>query len=226
MSDKPFDFKQFVKDIAENVETGGQLFKNGQIFSISAKDIKDFMTKVEEDIKREQIKEDNEKFKKHIDEINRKPAYKKFQGLNDLIDSTISNIKEDQKKQSPNDNDFTGVIDQIILDDLKKIADEYPLTEIRTDDGINKEILISVPGFSKNDIIVRVEGTQLKVQGFPSENSVRVTKDNSKVFIRPFTKLFSIKEFSKVEALYNNGFLGIFVFEPKVQDTAYNVEIK
>lgn len=51
-----FNLKQLIKDITENIEAKGNQFVNGNIFSISQKDIENFITEVKAEIDAEELK--------------------------------------------------------------------------------------------------------------------------------------------------------------------------
>lgn len=89
-------------------------------------------------------------------------------------------------------------------------ADNYPRTNLN-DTGDNLEVIVEVPGVSKDDINVKIQGNYLELSGkrtreVPEGYTVHRTEREANSFSRSFTLPYEV-DADKVTASLHNGIL-------------------
>lgn len=103
--------------------------------------------------------------------------------------------------------DFDRVVEQR---HPRATADNYPRTNLN-DTGDNLEVIVEVPGVSKDDINVKIQGNYLELSGkrtraVPEGYTVHRTEREALSFSRSFTLPYEV-DADKVTASLNNGIL-------------------
>ena len=118
---------------------------------------------------------------------------------------------------------FERTIDRI----SKLSSDSYPPYNIEQLSANHLRITIAVAGFEKKDLEISLEGNQLQIKGFRSED------DSDKIFIhrgiatRQFQRNFILAEGIEVdEASMENGLLFVDLSQPINNEESKKIEIK
>lgn len=113
-----------------------------------------------------------------------------------------------------------------VLDRVAKTANEgYPPYNIEQVDDERLRISIAVAGFTRDDLVVTVEDTQLIIRGKQSDDGTRVYLHRG-IAARQFQRSFVLAEGIEVTgADLNNGLLEIDLVRPRPASVVQQIEI-